>query len=236
MNTTTLSIPTFNRTPQLRASLRCLLERTLPDEILIVDDGSTDGCEEMLREFAGLLPIRYIWNENLGETLYTLARNIGIREASGDLWITTDPEIIFETDVIAQLLELHETHPRQMVQAGTVHNLDQNGTRVGTLTKWVAPHCCMGERAWLLDIGGFDENFPAVWGWDDTDLFTRLRLNGIGQHSDTDVIVSHQWHAPMAKHGAYENEMYVKSKSFWPDWKDLTDVVANRGHDWGRVR
>lgn len=234
--TTTLAITTFNRTPQLRTSLRHLLERTLPDEILIVDDGSSDGCKEMLREFTGLLPIRYIFNNNPGETLYTLARNIGIREAIGDLWITTDPEIVFATDVIAQLLRLHKEHPNHMVQAGTVHNANESGVIIDTYRNWVAPHCCMGRREWLLDVGGFDESFPFVWGWDDTDLFTRLRLNGINQHMAPEVIVTHQWHPAMARHGQHENEAHFKAKSFWPDWKDLTDVVANRGQDWGRIR
>lgn len=233
--TTTLAITTFNRTPQLRASLCRLAELTLPDEILVVDDGGSDDCEFMLGEFPNL-PIRYIYNHNPGETLYTLARNIGIREATGDLWITTDPEILFETDVIAQLLTLHERHPLHMVQAGTVVNLNEQGLAVGTLTKWVAPHCCLGRREWLLDVGGFDESFPFVWGWDDTDLFTRLRLNGIAQHMAPEVIVRHQWHPSMARHGQHENEAHFKAKSFWPDWKDLTDVVANRDQDWGRIR
>lgn len=235
MPTSCLSITTHNRTEQLRNSLRRLSELTLPDEILIVDDGGNDGCFAIRSEFPQL-PIRYVYVDNPGETLYTRARNVGIKHTDADLWITTDPENRFKTDVIAQLLAVHERYPEHMVQAGTVRCLGPDGSLQQTCLDWVAPHACLGVRQWLLDVGGFDEQFPAVWGWDDTDLFTRLRIAGHGQKHFPEIEVTHQWHRRMDASGQHLNEQHFKAKSFIVNGEhDLTDLVANRGHEWGQI-
>jgi len=82
-------IPTFNRTRQVQAALKSVLAQTCRDfEVVIVDDGSTDGTEEDLRSMIesqrdSEIEIRYVFQHNQGQSV---ARNRGAEEARGE-WI-----------------------------------------------------------------------------------------------------------------------------------------------------
>ncbi len=75
-------IPTYNRKETLLRALRSVLHQTRPpEEIIVVDDGSTDGTGAVVQqEFPS---VRYLRQENRG---ISAARNRGIREASGE-WV-----------------------------------------------------------------------------------------------------------------------------------------------------
>ena len=75
-------VPTYNRRELLkRALLSVFSQISLPAEVTVIDDGSTDGTELMLRrEFP---QVNYYYQENLG---VSAARNLGIQQATGD-WL-----------------------------------------------------------------------------------------------------------------------------------------------------
>ena len=76
-------IPTFNRCKYIRRAIDSVLAQTLPvDEIIVIDDGSTDGTAEAVEEWYGS-QVRVIRQENAG---VSGARHRGIREAGGT-WI-----------------------------------------------------------------------------------------------------------------------------------------------------
>ena len=75
-------IPTYNRRNTLPRAVESVLNQTYkPIEIIVVDDGSTDGTKEMFSEMYPL--VRYIYQANSG---VSSARNTGINSASG-AWI-----------------------------------------------------------------------------------------------------------------------------------------------------
>ncbi len=82
-------IPTFNRAGQVRAALKSVLAQTYRKfEVIVVDDGSTDATESVLREFLGARSnggnqVRYIFQPNQGQSA---ARNKGVEAARGE-WI-----------------------------------------------------------------------------------------------------------------------------------------------------
>src|SRR2546425_2446463 len=81
-------IPTYNRGHLLKNAIDSILAQTYPvHEIIIVDDGSTDGTDEMVRSYIrqkrSEVIIRYIRQENQGQSA---ALNRGIEKASGE-WI-----------------------------------------------------------------------------------------------------------------------------------------------------
>jgi glycosyltransferase involved in cell wall biosynthesis len=97
----TVIIPTYNRRPFLEQAIKSVLEQTVsPAELLIVDDGSTDGTDVLVREFAEYsdIPVQYVFQENKGAAA---ARNLGIRKASGDLICFLDSDDYFVPDKIA---------------------------------------------------------------------------------------------------------------------------------------
>jgi len=81
-------IPTFNRMRQVQAALRSVLAQTYSEfEVIVVDDGSTDGTGQAIRalinqEGGSGKQIRYFFQPNRGQST---ARNAGIEKARGEL-------------------------------------------------------------------------------------------------------------------------------------------------------
>jgi len=81
-------IPTYNRADKVRRAIECVLAQTYAAcEIIVVDDGSTDGTREVAQGFgrnpSSAVPVRYAYQEQQGPSG---ARNTGIYTANGD-WV-----------------------------------------------------------------------------------------------------------------------------------------------------
>lgn len=252
----TLLISTFNRAPQLSHSLDRLCALTAPDEVLVVDDGGSDDTERVCEHYSDRLPIRYLYNNNPEWAICSFARNIGVKEAAHDWIVTAEPELFFITDLIPQFLGHTEGHPDEVISAGTIYfgrkgytpSLDVEGLEIAGDYKpahgvqeaigWVAPFAALYHRDWLTAVGGWDEEFPGPWGWDDIDLLTRLRITGINQHIALDVKALHQWHGPENRGDEnFINERYFQAKGFNGNERpDHPLLVANQGKEWGVLK
>ena len=92
-------IATYNRAQFLPETIDSVLHQRFQDfELIVVDDGSTDGTREVLGAYGARL--RYIYQENCGPSA---ARNLGVRNARG-AWIA-----IQDSDDLA-LAELRLAH------------------------------------------------------------------------------------------------------------------------------
>lgn len=229
----------MNRTPLLEISLNRLAQLTLPTEILVVDDGGSDGLADMCHRVVIDCPIQYVYTHNPHPSLCSHARNVGIKNTECDIVITTEPEMWFMTDVIAQMLADHSKRPEEVISVGTVHHmqdprfphLEDHVTR-----GWVAPWIALYEKQWLFDVGGWDETFPDNWGWEDTDLLTRLRVSGHGQHIDQEIEARHLWHPPRAI-DQVPNEAHFRAKHIDGGAQIIGEhIVANKDSDWGVIK
>ena len=113
MKSLSVVIPTYNRSNTLQKALSAYLDQTAIQsitEILVVDDGSTDstGALVELMSKKSIVPVRYIRQENKGPAA---ARNVGIREAAGELVLFTDDDIIPECTLVAEHLDWHNKFP-----------------------------------------------------------------------------------------------------------------------------
>lgn len=114
INSLTVIIPTYNRKQVLARALEGYLAQSSPQlihELLIVDDGSSDGTESMVRRFStrSVFPIRYLRQQNKGPAA---ARNFGIREARSSVVLFTDSDVIPEGDLVEQHIEWHRRNPQ----------------------------------------------------------------------------------------------------------------------------
>jgi GT2 family glycosyltransferase len=102
-------VPTYNRSEMLRETLAALAAQTCRDlEVIVVDDGATDGTWEMLtawqRENAARLRLTPLHQENLKPGR---ARNLGLRHASGDLVLFIGDDIVPAPELVAEHLARH---------------------------------------------------------------------------------------------------------------------------------
>src|SRR5688500_6230974 len=98
MNPTSLTVvmPVYNERATLRPALKRLLatEMPLPTEILVVDDGSTDGCIETVQDYIDEGQVRLVSQEaNQGKGA---ALRRGIDEATGDLLTVLDADLEYD--------------------------------------------------------------------------------------------------------------------------------------------
>ena len=87
-------IPAYNETQTIRKILAHVQDTNLVDEILVVDDGSTDGTRDVLKELDGSGSIRVILHEkNQGKGAAVMT---GVRQACGDVIIIQDADLEYD--------------------------------------------------------------------------------------------------------------------------------------------
>lgn len=106
-----IAILNYQRRDALREALESARSQHHPVEILAVDNASTDGSAEMVRdEFPDVRLVR------LPENIAAAARNVGVASAKGDVVFTLDNDVRFSTpDDVTRGLEVFQRHPRAAV-------------------------------------------------------------------------------------------------------------------------
>nr|WP_294551801.1 glycosyltransferase [uncultured Rhodopila sp.] len=192
---TTVVIPLYNGERYIAEALRSVLGQTLPpDEIIVVDDGSTDEGAAVVERLAETCPIRLLRQENAGQSA---ARNLGVEHAHGDLIAFLDQDDLWYPDHLAELVKPF-TETRSIEVGWTYSNLDEISDDGKIVCRrfldrlktqhpkldvfaclandmYVLPSACMISRKAFRAVGGFDEGLS---GYEDDDLFLRLFLAG----------------------------------------------------------
>jgi GT2 family glycosyltransferase len=204
-------VPTYNRRELLeRALLSVFCQTSLPTEVIVIDDGSTDGTESMLRqEFP---QINYCFQENLG---VSAARNLGIQQANGDWVALLDSDDEWLPGKLAAQKAALTANPEYRI-CHTEENWVRNGARVEVPKKYaktggwifteclplcaISPSTALIHRSVFADIGLFDTQLPAC---EDYDLWLRIAAN-------YPVLLVEQ--PQINKHGGHEDQL---SMAFW---------------------
>lgn len=165
MNTPSVSciIPVYNRERFLSEGIESLLAQTrLPDEIVVVDDGSTDGSADIARGFGDR--VRYIHQKNAGPAA---ARNHGVREAQGDFISFLDADDLWEPTKLERQLQRFAERPELGYSVGLVQNFweeevaEERDRMAGhARAKPIAGYVTLTlltTRAWMDRLEGFDE-------------------------------------------------------------------------------
>lgn len=196
-----LIIPTHNRAHTLPRALDSVLAQTRPaDEIIVVDDGSTDGTAELIHTHYP--QVRYVRQPNRG---VSAARNAGIRAATGD-WIA-----LLDSDDAWQPRKLERQLATLPPDARLAHCDEiwiRNGVRVnpmrkhakagGRIYRHCLPLCAISPSAVLIHgevfehIGLFDESLPAC---EDYDLWLRVTARWPVHYLDEELVIKYGGHA-----------------------------------------
>lgn len=176
-------IPTFNRRIALEKAVRSVLnQKSPPFELIVADDGSTDGTAKWLaREFPEVHLLR--WDKQQGPSY---ARNRAAEAAHGNWLAFLDSDDEWTPDKLTLQAAFLIHNPRcRIVQ--TEETWIRNGVRVNPMNKHrkyggaifekclplciISPSAVVLEKALFEEMGGFDESLPAC---EDYDLWLRI--------------------------------------------------------------
>lgn len=102
-------IPVYNRPDEVDELLQSLLPQTFRDyEVIVVEDGSSVPCEEVVRKYADQLPVRYFTKSNSGPGQ---TRNFGAERAQGDYLLILDSDVLLPPDYLSILSQYLSTTP-----------------------------------------------------------------------------------------------------------------------------
>lgn len=108
--TITTIVPTFNRREQLVRCLAALDAQTLPRDrydVIVIDDGSTDGTGDTVAGLASPQRLAYLSQPNRGPAA---ARNLGISTARGDLVLFIGDDVIAGRRLLEEHVAAHQRH------------------------------------------------------------------------------------------------------------------------------
>lgn len=129
-------MPAFNEAIGIERAVRSLAESRYPDfEVIVVDDGSSDGTGE-LAEGLGLGPVSVVRQPNAGKPA---ALNRGISTARHDVIVMVDADTIFEPDTLFQLVQ-----PLRDPAVGAISGNTKVGNRRRLLGRWQHIEYVMG--------------------------------------------------------------------------------------------
>lgn len=184
-------VPVYNRIDEVRDLLESLVCQTQKNfEVIIVEDGSTEPCEEIVDNYYGSFHLKYFYKSNEGRSI---ARNYGIERASGRYFIFFDSDCVIPPDYFAILdRELAKrpldafggpdaahssfTPTQKAISFAMTSFLTTGGIRGGKvqMEKFTPRSFNMGySREVYEKVGGFREMFS-----EDIDMSTRIRQAG----------------------------------------------------------
>ena len=161
----TIGVSTYNRREYLKLSLDSLLSQTYPAcEIIVIDDGSTDGTTEMMQECYP--QIKYVYQDNAGDSA---AKNHAARLAKGEYIVFNDSDDLFLPDAVERLYNALPDNDRNACSYGGYITIDPAGNQLptkrkvseypsGNITETLLKHIVVNCTATLMPLQLFLNN------------------------------------------------------------------------------
>lgn len=204
-------IPTYNRQNLLFRALRSVYAQTrLPDEVIVIDDGSTDNTKSKLR--AKFPDITYCYQDNAG---VSAARNTGISKSQSEWLAFLDSDDVWLPEKLAKQELALQDNPDYCI-CHTEEQWLRNGKRVNAMRKhakkggWIFQHClplCVMSPSSIIihrnifnQVGYFDTSLPVC---EDYDLWLKITARYPVLFIEQPLLI---------KYGGHDDQL---SKKYW---------------------
>jgi len=188
-------IPTFNREHFLAEALASVYaQNSVPLQLIVVDDGSTDNTAAVVRTWGA--DLEYVYQTHRGPGA---ARNTGIAHAKGEWLAFLDSDDLWVQNGLRRQLELTEAYPSARVIWGTLQVMRQHETNPGFFEPCGLPVLQHSLETALIHRTLFEPsqvgllNESALTG-EDADWFCRLFEQHVEIVVHQEVISLYRWH------------------------------------------
>jgi len=177
-------MPTYNRGGFISEAIESVLNQTWSNfELIVIDDGSTDGTRDQLEKYGSDGRFKYIYQENKGQSV---ARNRGLKEAEGGFVAFLDSDNIWLPDKLERQVEIVNENQDCDIFYGDCILINEEGAEIsrknmprysGNITKHlikdnhVSMNTTLTRKKCFDDLGGLSGE---VRVGDDYELWLRL--------------------------------------------------------------
>ncbi len=210
-------IPTYNRLPMVQEAVESVLAQDFEDfELIVVDDGSTDGTAEVIRKYGGR--VRLI--EHAHNRGVSAARNTGILHSRGKYIAFLDSDDLWVKGKLRIQVNFLDENP-QFLLCYTDEIWIRKGKRVNPMKKhskysgWIfekclplciiSPSSAMMRRSLFQKVGLFDEALPVC---EDYDFWLRVSVRFPIFFINKKLIIKRGGHPDQLSHRSWGNDRY----------------------------
>jgi glycosyltransferase involved in cell wall biosynthesis len=209
-------IPTYNRWPMVAEAVESVLEQAHSFfEVIVVDDGSTDGTTEHLKKYGS--SVRVMAQQRSG---VAAARNYGVSSARGRYLAFLDSDDLWLPQKLGIQSSFMQEHPEVQI-CQTEEIWIRRGAKVNPKAKHAKPSgdifrrsldlCLVSPSAVMMTmdllnrVGGFDESFPVC---EDYDLWLRIAKDHAIPLIPGPCVVKRGGHADQLSHSIWGMDRY----------------------------
>ncbi|GAB7062732.1 glycosyltransferase [Streptomyces mexicanus] len=211
-------VPAYNEAKCIENTVRSLVAGEHPIEVLVVDDGSSDGTADLV-ESLNLPGVRVVRQRNAGKPA---ALNRGMANASHDLIVMMDGDTVFEPSTVRELVQ-----PFADPRVGAVAGNAKVGNRNSLIGAWQHIEYVMGfnlDRR-MYDILRCMPTIPGAVG-----AFRRSALEQVGGMSDDTL--AEDTDITMALHRAGWRVVYAENARAWTEAPESVQQLWSQRYRW----
>lgn len=200
-------IPCYNQSQWLPDAVNSALNQTVPCEVIIVNDGSTDNTSEVAKMF----DVKLIEKENGG---LSSARNAGIKEAIGEWILTLDADDKISPDFVEKCLKHNNeydiigTGQQEFGESDSKHIFKTNPTFQDFVQNNQINCCSLFRKKIWEELGGYDEEMKI--GYEDYDLWLRATHAGYKVVTIPEYLFFYRKHGVSMVTNAIKNHNQIK--------------------------
>ncbi|WAX79754.1 polysaccharide deacetylase family protein [Streptomyces sp. KMM 9044] len=214
----TVLVPAYNEAKCIENTVRSLMDSDHPVEVLVIDDGSSDGTARIV-EAMGLPNVRVIRQLNAGKPA---ALNRGLANARYDIVVMMDGDTVFEPSTVRELVQ-----PFGDPRVGAVAGNAKVGNKDSLIGAWQHIEYVMGfnlDRR-MYDVLGCMPTIPGAVG-----AFRRSALVPIGGMSDDTL--AEDTDVTMALHRAGWRVVYAENARAWTEAPETVQQLWSQRYRW----
>jgi glycosyltransferase involved in cell wall biosynthesis len=246
-------VPTYNRRRLVELTLASLSRQSLAAdrfEVLVVDDGSSDGTAALVHRFRDRLDLRYHFQADEGYRV-ARARNVGIEHARGEICVFVDSGVLLHSGCLQAHVDDHAAVPHPRVVNGYVYcfNLDNDDDErirefvdVDDVDATIAAMAAQGAWPDLREVfySRYSDHFghvPAPWlmSWGCHVSARTEQLRAVGGYDEAfrqwggeDLDLAYRLH----RDGAWFSVNRAASSIHYPHEKNHTDNARSARHNY----